>query len=350
MAKSKFTFCYAAFGIILILFLAVHIILRLDINLPFMADMFKDKVFDTDPQSCYLVYCKGSEAYSDLGLRKSRLITPQTKLQKGMTLHTGSDGTVCFYIKSYGYMHIYPNSIVYINDLAHFIQDTNEDIYKNTEFIIEKGSVFFSLNTFADNSDITLRTDTAVCSIVKGDFLVECSDSFNTVIKCLKGSAYYWPQSEVLDKQPGFNNRGKHLTVSTFFDKGELTENHQVIITSKDCMSFDQLLQQTYQSSVITSLDINYFLQHSTVQASPIDVDQRGVSPLRLYQNKNNFDDVAYVEVSAKNDCYYKFDETDIETNKRYVFLVTSGIHTLRTDDYAWDFNIYPEEIRVVPF
>jgi len=299
--------------------------LRLDLNLTFITNFFAKQSVDVDS---YIIYSEGKEVFYRIKNNKYD-IDSHTKIVNGITIETGRDSYIAFYIRREGVYYLYPDSTLYIEKIESF---NKEKSIKETHLILEKGRGYFNLNLFSDNSVVFIETDTIFLLVNRAEFIIDKLNNFNTLLSCYNGSLYFRPFStkfELLKKKRIFNITDSVERLINY--SNILEKNEKVLIDYEMCKDLDKLLSRIYESRNPSILNKEYITKNLLISKSYISKEE-------IVKPDIDFDETAidmygYLALNVPNIRYNLFfNDKELRNNSRYIFFLKEGIYNIRSD------------------
>lgn len=319
---KKYLYFYVFLIIILLFFITLLFLLNLNLNLTFITNFFAKHSVDIES---YIIYAEGNEIYYKLK-NNSDTIKYNTKITNGITLETGKDSFIVFYIKKQGIYYVYPESTLYIDKLESF---NKEKSIKETHIILEKGKGYFNLNLFSENSNINIETDTISLFVNRGEFFIDKIDNFNTKIYCYDGFLYFRPFSnkfELLKKKKIFNITGSIERLINYTNI--LHKNESILIDYEMCRDLDTLLSRIYESRNTILIDREYITRNLIFNKNTISENENIDIKFNFEEKRLNM--YGYLELKIPNIKYnIFFNDREIKNNNRYIFFLQEGIYKI---------------------
>jgi len=297
--------------------------------------------------SVFITHIEGNEVYYRYKNKSKRTIIYNDEIKKQVTIETGNNSYIGFYIKDQGYFFLYPNSSLFIEEMDSFLLKKYE---KRSFYILENGLLYFDINLFSKNSYLIIKTDDAYFRMTKSKSMIDKTNEFKTKIFCFEGSVNFRPYSSKFE----FFESKKNYDISSSIERllnnsNILTNNHFTTITLEDHKKFDSMLTRIYESKN-TKFISKDFIKNSL--------------PITFYQTENvnfylpDFDILTYdlnsrlLEFTTPEFGDIFFNDTKLEKNKRYLFSVKSEnsfiIHDLDFTKIIYNITLNDKEHKYI--
>ena len=286
MSKNRYWIFYVSFAVVIVVFAAVHFILKSgsDIRLPMT--FFMDGAVSASDESSVMYISGENVMFSSKG-RRYQAVTKDTRITGRMTLRTGDDSAMSFLLKSSGYYYIYPNSVVFIAEVGRFAEsNAGQDFGRFSEFTVESGKMFCSVNTYSDNSLVQVRTSTANLNVSKGRFFAECENDFVTKVTCVDGEVMFRPTVQKYDNGRKYS-KNDNMPIQRFLShRNHLSSNEFVILTYEMSSNLENLIDKVCNSSFFPNIDKDTLTNTLTINPSRLDESELPKMPYRFNQGK----------------------------------------------------------------
>lgn len=326
--KKLYVQLYFIIGFVVLIFLILGYLFRYQININIFDNLFAEQNL---PVTSYIVYLEGRDASYSINKEKRKTVKYNTPISRKMTIQTGKDSIIAFYIKDHGYYYLYPNSILFIDKIEYYSKNTAT---KETRLTLEKGRLFADLNFYSNNTYLILETSNLYLSTNKAKFIADKIDDFQSNLYCLDGDVYFRPYSGKID----FYRNKKIYVISSSIERlintaNVLKKNQWTNIKYSMSNELDDILNKIYESSFFKSMNKDYIASNLIIPKYTLDInalefklpdiDYRGISISNL-----SFLEL-YIEGTTS---VLNFLNSQLKDKNRYIFSLSPGLYKIEED------------------
>ncbi|HOF00394.1 MAG TPA: FecR domain-containing protein [Spirochaetota bacterium] len=326
--KKLYVQLYLIIGFVVLIFLILGYLFRYQINISFFDNLFAEQNL---PVTSYIVYLEGRDTSYSINNEKRKTVKYNTPISRKMTIQTGKDSIIAFYIKDHGYYYLYPNSILFIDKIEYYSKNTAT---KETRLTLEKGRMFADLNFYSDNSYLIMETSNLYLSTNKAKFIVDKIDDFQSNLYCLDGEVYFRPYSGKID----FYRNKKIYVISSSIERlintaNVLKKNQRADIKYSMSNQLDDILNKIYESSFLKNMNKDYIASNLIIPKYLLDINALEFEPPNIDYRDMSISNISFLELRIGGTAsVLNFMNRPLKDKNRYIFLLSPGLYKIEED------------------
>lgn len=326
--KKLYVQLYFIIGFVVLIFLILGYLFRYQITINIFDNLFAEQNL---PVISYIVYLEGRDTSYSINNEKRKIVKYNTPISRKMTIQTGKDSIIAFYIKDHGYYYLYPNSILFIDKIEYYSKNTST---KETRLTLEKGRMFADLNFYSNNSYLILETSNLYLSTNKAKFIADKIDDFQSNLYCLEGDVYFRPYSGKID----FYRNKKIYVISSSIERlintaNVLKKNQWTNIKYSMSNQLDDILNKIYESNFFKSMNKDYIASNLIIPKYALDIKALEFEPPKINYNDISTSNISFLEMYIEGTTsVLNFMNSPLKDKNRYIFLLTPGLYKIEED------------------
>lgn len=326
--KKLYVQLYFIIGFVVLIFLILGYLFRYQITINIFDNLFAEQNL---PVISYIVYLEGRDTSYSINNEKRKTVKYNTPISRKMTIQTGKDSIIAFYIKDHGYYYLYPNSILFIDKIEYYSKNTST---KETRLTLEKGRMFADLNFYSNNSYLILETSNLYLSTNKAKFIADKIDDFQSNLYCLEGDVYFRPYSGKID----FYRNKKIYVISSSIERlintaNVLKKNQWTNIKYSMSNQLDDILNKIYESNFFKSMNKDFIASNLIIPKYTLDINALEFEPPKINYNDISTSNISFLEMYIEGTTsVLNFMNSPLKDKNRYIFLLTPGLFKIEED------------------
>ncbi len=326
--KKLYVQLYFIIGFVVLIFLILGYLFRYQITINIFDNLFAEQNL---PVISYIVYLEGRDTSYSINNEKRKTVKYNTPISRKMTIQTGKDSIIVFYIKDHGYYYLYPNSILFIDKIEYYSKNTST---KETRLTLEKGRMFADLNFYSNNSYLILETSNLYLSTNKAKFIADKIDDFQSNLYCLEGDVYFRPYSGKID----FYRNKKIYVISSSIERlintaNVLKKNQWTNIKYSMSNQLDDILNKIYESNFFKSMNKDFIASNLIIPKYTLDINALEFEPPKINYNDISTSNISFLEMYIEGTTsVLNFMNSPLKDKNRYIFLLTPGLFKIEED------------------
>lgn len=326
--KKLYVQLYFIIGFVVLIFLILGYLFRYQITINIFDNLFAEQNL---PVISYIVYLEGRDTSYSINNEKRKTVKYNTPISRKMTIQTGKDSIIAFYIKDHGYYYLYPNSILFIDKIEYYSKNTST---KETRLTLEKGRMFADLNFYSNNSYLILETSNLYLSTNKAKFIADKIDDFQSNLYCLEGDVYFRPYSGKID----FYRNKKIYVISSSIERlintaNVLKKNQWTNIKYSMSNQLDDILNKIYESNFFKSMNKDFIASNLIIPKYTLDINALEFEPPKTNYNDISTSNISFLEMYIEGTTsVLNFMNSPLKDKNRYIFLLTPGLFKIEED------------------
>jgi hypothetical protein len=322
--RRSFSLLYLLCLLVLVIFLVVFTTIRIESKFGFLDFLFREESLMV---SSKITYMEGRNIFYTIKNKRKETVTPDTRIERAMTLQTGDNSYLGFYIRDHGHYLVYPNSILFIDEIENY---QVESMKKESRFNLERGIIYMDVNFLSSNSRLVMETPNTLSMINKGTIYIDKRDDFKTTIYCTGGELFYRPYSTKFEL---FKEK-KTYVITTSIERllntsNILRKNEYSIVKYNMQIKLDNLLNQIYESSQTGLINKEYITSSLQIPKRELQTSlpQMLTKPV-LYGKMDIISTPGRVSLtSSSSTSMVLFDDSEIPSDSPVLFELPSGLH-----------------------